>query len=457
MRFLAILLVFATLLSFTACVNTENPPIGTGDPVDMSEEDTSAKETTEPETEARKTMKELMVENLLAACEREITYKEIPEFQPTGAYANIKAITYDGADIGDNKTKVFAYIGFPENASAENKVPAVVLVHGSQKGIPYTQWVKLWNDRGYAAISISTNNFFPKNNIAGDREYNGELEHWSTELYGVFEEEGYITAPHNGGMNDSANPYPLQWMYHAITQVIHANNLLRTDERVDSEKVGITGISWGGVVTSLAIGYDNRFAFAIPIYGSGYLTEAHTVFADLFSAGQNPEYWLAESRFNYADMPILWLCMNNDTPFSLNSNSKSYLDTLPNNADTRLSAISGWGHSHSNGWSRPESYAFADSICKGTDKMPALLIEDGKPVVENPSSVKINTLKIYYLTEKYAYTDGKSPVWSSERIKYNGGDYTVTIPEEAKVYYFEIGYKIDGKSCFTTSEMITVE
>ncbi len=481
MRFISVLLLLAMLLSFAACTNTVTPPADTGDPADTSadtspeettEEETSAEDTsaetepaetdpaeTEPaetEPEVQLTMQEKIVAALLAALGDEVTIQEYPEFD-SAAYPGVKAITYNGADIGSNKTKVFAYIGFPEGASAENPVPAVVLVHGSQAGIPYAQWVKLWNDRGYAAISLSTSNFFPLNNTAGDKEYNGELENWSRDLYGPFLEDGYMTAPHNDGMNDSSKPYPMQWMYNALTAVIHANNLLRADERVDSEKIGITGISWGGVVTSLAIGYDNRFAFAIPVYGSGYLTEAHTVFADLFSAGRNPQYWLAESRFQYADMPILWLCMNNDAPFSLNSNSKSYLDTLPNNEDTRLSAISGWSHSHGSTWTRFDSFIFADSICKGGDKMPALLMKDGKPVVENPSDVKIDSLKLYYLTEEFAYTDGKAPSWSTKRIKYNKGDFTVELPEGTKVYYFEISYKIDGKILYTTTEMLTAE
>ena len=468
MRIISILLVLCTLLSLAACGTVEQPPVSTGDPADITVDDTTPEDTvpdttepetepdTEPETEARLTMEEKLVISLLDALEKEITVQEYPEFD-SAAHAGVKAITYTGADIGDNKTKVFAYIGFPEGASADNPVPAVVLVHGSQAGIPYAQWVKIWNDRGYAAISLSTSNFFPLNNVAGDKEYNEELENWSRELYGPFLEEGYMTAPHNDAMNDSTKPFQMQWMYNALTAVIHANNLLRADERVDSEKIGITGVSWGGVVTSLAIGYDNRFAFAIPVYGSGYLTEAHTVFADLFSKGRNPQYWLAEKRFQYADMPILWLCMNNDAPFSLNSNVKSYLDTLPNNADTRLSAISGWGHSHGSTWTRFDSFIFADSVCKDGAKMPALLMKDGVPVVENPSDVKIDSLKIYYLTEEFAYTDGKAPTWSTKRFKYNDGNYTVELPEGTKVYYYEISYKIDGKVCYTTTEMITVE
>lgn len=45
----------------------------------------------------------------------EIRY--IPEFDPSDS---IRALTYDGAKIGGQKTKVFAYIGFPET-SPENE------------------------------------------------------------------------------------------------------------------------------------------------------------------------------------------------------------------------------------------------------------------------------------------------------------------------------------------------
>ncbi len=391
---------------------------------------------------------------LLAASYDPVPYKEVSAFNPVGDFAGIKAITYDGVTMNGQKTKVFAYLGFPEGASAENPVPAVVLVHGSQSGIPYAAWVKEWNDRGYAAISMSTNNFFPLNNTAGDREYNGETENWNYGLYGEFIEEGYVTAPRNQAMNDTTLSYESQWMYHAISQVIHANTLLRSDPRVDSDKVGVSGISWGATVTSLAVGYDTRFAFAIPVYGSGYLTEAHTVFADVFSKGNTPDMWLAEDRFSYADMPILWLCMNNDAPFSLNSNVLSYQATVCNNADTRLAAIHGWGHSHGAGWSRPESYVFADSICKNGAKTPTVLIENGTATVQNPGSVTINGAKIYYLTSEYGYTNGVAPSWQSLAAEIENDVITTAVPSGARAYYYEVAYTADGQTCYTSSVMI---
>ncbi|MBQ8747034.1 MAG: dienelactone hydrolase family protein [Clostridia bacterium] len=326
-------------------------------------------------------------------------------------------------------------------------------MHGSQSGIPYAAWVKEWNDRGYAAISLSTNNFFPLNNTAGDREYNGETENWNYGLYGEFLEDGYVTAPRNQAMNDTTNPYESQWMYHAIAQTIHANTLLRSDPRVDSNKVGISGISWGATVTSLTIGYDNRYAFAVPVYGSGYLLESHTVFKDVFSKGNTPEMWLAEDRFGFADMPVLWLCSNTDAAFSMNTNMLSYADTVENNADTRLSVVNGWAHSHSYGWSRAESYLFADSVCKNTAQIPAVLLQNSTASVVNPDNVTVTGAKIYYLTSEYAYTNGAAPSWLSVDAVITNGVITTAVPNGARAYYYEVSYTIDGVSGVTASVM----
>ena len=61
------------------------------------------------------------------------------EFDPIGEYQGIKVLAYDGADYLGKHTKVFAHIGFPENA--EFPIPAIVLVHGGL-GHPDDAWIK---------------------------------------------------------------------------------------------------------------------------------------------------------------------------------------------------------------------------------------------------------------------------------------------------------------------------
>ena len=46
------------------------------------------------------------------------------------------------------------------------------------------------------------------------------------------------------------------------------------DDVVDKNRIGAVGISWGSVILSIALGYNNNFSFAINVYGSGYLTQS---------------------------------------------------------------------------------------------------------------------------------------------------------------------------------------
>jgi len=384
--------------------------------------------------------------------ETTVDYREITEYNPTGEFAGIKAITYDGACIGDKKTKIFAYLGFPQNVS--QKVPAVVLVHGGG-GNPFLEWIHLWNQRGYAAIAMSTTGDFPIMVNTGDypEKTDTNRKAWQYGMHGIFLEEGYTDAPNNDGMQNSGAPLCEQWMYHAVSQVTLAHNILRQDSRVDSNKIGITGISWGGVITSVAIGYDSRYAFAIPVYGSGYLTESMGYIGDYFRGGDNPKLWLAEKHFDDVKMPVLWQCWNDDSPFSLNSNSLSYLHTLPNNSATRLSMVHEMHHAHFCAWERQECYAYADSVCKGGAKLPTFCA--GSLTVDNPDGVSVQNIKLYYIEKPIVYEKDESgrkhmnEAWKILECP----DGEIEIPQNAREYYLEITSQIDGEAYITTSDL----
>ena len=82
----------------------------------------------------------------------------------------VKAIFYRGAPWQGKETRVFAWYGAPENASPENPVPAVVLIHGGG-GTALADWVRLWNKKGYAAIAMAAESRYglpvPISNSAG--------------------------------------------------------------------------------------------------------------------------------------------------------------------------------------------------------------------------------------------------------------------------------------------------
>lgn len=331
-----------------------------------------------------------------------------PEYDPCGVYegydcSGIQAITYDGADFLGKKTKVFAHIGFPTKVN--KPVPAVVLVHGGG-GHPIDVWIRRWNERGYAAISMDTTGFFPTTRI-DPAEYlpnrdDGLSWRYERGLHAPFTEEGYIAGPDNAYAHDGLLPLENQWTYQALVAVLLAHNILRNDSRIDNEKIGICGISWGSVLASTAICFDRRYAFAVPIYGSGYLGSNLSMIGAYYrSPAMFP--WLAERYLHELTMPILWLCWNDDSAFSIHSNSLSYLDTKDGNPNTSLSIRHQIGHSHWCGYRLPESYWFADAVING-EALPKVdaAYRDGN--VEYSCSVPTKRVRLFYIDSHMTYT-----------------------------------------------------
>lgn len=126
------------------------------------------------------------------------------------------------------------------------------------------------DDHGYIAISIGL-----EGQVPGSRDTTVKSEmNWPT-----IESSG----PYRHGFFKDIMTEKIadQWFYNGIADNILANSLLRCFPEVDTDRIGITGISWGGILTNVVTGIDNRFAFAIPVYGCGYLHEAPTYIKQL--------------------------------------------------------------------------------------------------------------------------------------------------------------------------------
>ncbi len=402
------------------------------------------------------------IENrLLGAINLKANYKYVPEFNPPDS--NIKALTLEGEQIGDKKTKIFAYYGLPENA--DGKVPAIVLIHGGG-GHAFHCWVKQWNDRGYAAIAMDTTGFMPKVQNAGYKE--GDGENWERELNGVFFEDDYVSAPGNDGMNIADKSYDEHWMLHAVSSAIRANNFLREQPEIDSDKIGVTGVSWGGVITSVLIGWDNRFAFAAPIYGSGYLGDSFADIMQNFKTAEVKKYWLAENRYDKLNMPVLWLAWNDDCCFSVQSNSKSYLHSLKGSEKSRLSLVNLMGHSHNCAWRREETFMFADWCVKGGNMMPSITDNSADDSISieiiADSTTEICSASLYYITspmeykvyDKFGNGDQSraymAQEWQIMPLELDGSTAYGKKPENAVGSYKEITFVSNGKKLTVTTE-----
>jgi dienelactone hydrolase len=189
---------------------------------------------------------------------------------------SMRAIFYDGLPWKGKLTRVFAWYGVPARKGAE-RLPAMVLVHGGG-GTTFANWVKLWSDRGYAAMAMDTCGSMPSRGYGepegADRRQRHEFSGppgWD----GAFEQV-------DGLVED-------QWPYQAVADILLANSLLRSFPEIDANRIGITGISWGGYLASMAASVDQRFRLAVPVYGCGFLGDAHpTVFAALLRFSSSP-------------------------------------------------------------------------------------------------------------------------------------------------------------------------
>ena len=174
----------------------------------------------------------------------------------------MRSLFYEGADYKGKPTWVFCYYATPKGKAPEGGWPAVVCAHGGG-GTAYPEWVKHWNRQGYAALAMDLEGHLPGGNahhIEGNHPTNVRHRNAGPSRIDWF--------------GDRALPDQEQWFYHAVADTIRANSLLRSFPEIHPEKIGLTGISWGGTVISAAAGIDSRFAFAIPVYGGGYIHES---------------------------------------------------------------------------------------------------------------------------------------------------------------------------------------
>ena len=389
----------------------------------------------------------------------ESSYLSAFDPKPSTGWQGIKALWYEGAQYQGKRTKVFAYIGYPQMKAGE-KVPAVVLVHGGG-GHAYAHWIKLWNEYGYAAIAMDTEGYFPAGKWKGLTGTEGEeKEKYVRKLYDELEEDGYTVGPYNDELAGMDKPVEEQWPYHAIVDTILAHNILRADARVDTDAIGICGVSWGSVITTLAIGYDTRYAFGIPIYGSAYLGHAVTICTSVFREARVKQLWSAQDKLSGARFPILWLCALHDAAFCSYSNSCSYLDTRQNGG--YLSIRKELSHSHRAAWECGESYRFADCVLAGKEAFVKAVREpetygENRVRISVPEDLKNLSARVIYFTEDFLFDETGKPLNESHEVEavVCGDEVLAKIPEEAYSYYFEFSAEANGKWYISTTAWVT--
>jgi dienelactone hydrolase len=354
----------------------------------------------------------------------------------------MKAIYFDALDYNGSPTRVYAYLGIPAGASSNSPVPGIVLVHGGG-GTAFDDWVQLWLNRGYAAISIAvegqTDSTAPPTINTGWHIHN-------------------MPGPVRVGIyGDSGVTLTNQWMYHAVADTVLANSLMRSLPEVDADRVGLMGISWGGVITSTAIGIDTRFRFAVPTYGCGNKDIAENIYGD--NLGNNDLYkfvWDPMARIANATMPVLWFSWPQEWHFPLYCQRDTYT-AAP--GIRMVSLVPGMGHGHQPAWNRPESYAYADSIVM--DGSPwcvqqGLNLSNGIAEVTFQSSKILNSATLVStmdtgLTGDRTWTESVAALTDN-----GGGSYSVTaaLPNEYITAWF---VNVQGGTLISSSDFQEID
>jgi dienelactone hydrolase len=306
----------------------------------------------------------------------------------------------------------------------------MVLVHGGG-GTAFADWVKLWNDRGYAAIAIDTCGSVPSK---GYGEPTFDVHRPRNEFSGP--------ACWEDSFSQTDLAPPDQWSYHAIADIILADSLLRSFPHVDPRRIGITGISWGGYLTALAAAVDSRFHFAVPVYGCGFLGEDSVWVPDFQKMGTiKASRWLGlwdPSRYlRNARMPMLWVAGTNDFAYPLDSLQKSYL--LPQ----RLPALSirmRMPHSQEEGAIPEEIHAFADQYSRSGIPLARV----GKPGMQGSRAWVIYRSKVPIARAELTFTLDGGP-WKeyagravAANVQSNQSNVTATLPAGVRAFYFNL-------------------
>jgi dienelactone hydrolase len=262
----------------------------------------------------------------------------------------LRSLYYEGEPYRGRASRVFAYYAVPPNATGP--MPAVVLVHGGG-GAAFPEWAWMWAQRGYVAIAMD---------LAGKGAQREPLP------------DGGPDQTDTQKFSDIADGLQEAWTYHAVANVVRAVSFLASRPEVDAERIGITGISWGGYLTSIVAGVDQRLKAAVPVYGCGFIYRNSPWVKNLDGLPSDlRRLWIENfdpsSHLPRARVPMLWVNRTNDFHYRMDNYQSSY--QLPS-GPRKLSIIIDRNHSHPAGWAPSEIAIFMDEQLRGGAPLPKM-------------------------------------------------------------------------------------
>jgi dienelactone hydrolase len=346
----------------------------------------------------------------------------------------LQEVYYEGEPIAGRPTRVWGYYARP--AAGDGPFPAMVLVHGGG-GTAFAEWATLWAERGYCALAMDLAGCGPNREKLPD----GGPDQSDDVKFRPFADEEVRE----------------MWTYHAVAAVVRGHSLLASRPEVDRDRIGITGISWGGYLTCIVAGIDDRLKVAVPVYGCGFLHE-DSVWLDRFAAldEEHRARWVEQfdpSRYlPGVSCPILFVNGTNDFAYPMGSYRKSYR-LVPGPID--LSVIVRLPHGHPEGWAPREIGLYVDSVLTGGETLARLAppeLTDGAATTAVTTVRPIAQAQLHWTTDTGKWQDRN---WQSADASHADGHVAAPLPQDRPlVYYFTV---TDDRGATTSCEHAEVE
>ena len=363
-----------------------------------------------------------------------------PAFKWTAnSVKGVRALHYSGPAYKGKPTRVFAYYATPGSmagdASKDKNLPAMVLVHGGG-GTAFDRWVQLWAKRGYAAISMDLAGCGPKRKRLED----GGPDQGDGTKFGAIDQ-----------------PNTDQWTYHAVANVILAHSLIQSFDEVDADRTALTGISWGGYLTCIVMGLDNRFKVSVPVYGCGFLQDNSCWlgwFKKMSDDKQRAKWvrlWDPSSYAGSASMPVLFVNGGKDFAYPPDSHAKTA--ALVKAPGKNMRFVPNLRHGHI--FDRPKAVeVFIGHYLRKGVALPVVApasVAGDKAIATVTTKTKLSSASLHYTTEKLPGSP-KSRKWIEKPAAIAGNSITAEAPpRDATIWFLTV---TDERKVLVSSELV---
>ncbi|MGB0371411.1 MAG: alpha/beta hydrolase family protein [Opitutales bacterium] len=344
------------------------------------------------------------------------------------------------------KSEVYTIVAEPK---APGRYPGILILHGGTGTAEEDQTIA-WAKQGYVAMSIS---------IPG-------VTHPSKSHHA----EGVARLPYGFNRFSASPDAASSPLMDAFIAGVKAFQLLEKHPKVESSKIGLTGISWGGFTTTAVAGLlGDRLAAAFSVYGCGFLEDSALANQINKMAGPEKEMWLkyidAGRRASNITAPYFIVGATNDSHFWPIAIERT-LSAIPGptnlllapNENHKASVPGGTIAKNKPGYLGMETPYFAYHLKNEGVPFPEIKVEES---VSNLKSVRFTIKshvgtdfpKLYYTVDTDA--DWRKRAWKEAKVEEAGkATYSSTLPETGPegIYWFALAS--DNQSKVTVSSRL---